>query len=278
MLRPACQVILFGDEEGTAEMANKLGIQHIPEVERNEHGTPLMRSVFSLAQNVAQYPLVCFVNADIILMSDFLPAVQRLQKHPFLMVGLRWDLQLDELLNFDDAQWEHQLRARLAEHGKLHHHGGGGDYYLFPCGLYDDVPPFSIGRGGLDNWLIYRARSLRVPVIDATQAFTTVHQNHDYSHHPEGAAGVWEGPERKRNIELMGGIDHGFTLDYATRILTPRGLKRAQSLRHLYFRLRAVPVLYPKLHFLLNLFRMFEKTLRRVRSVGQSRRRVSCSE
>ena len=87
-------------------------------------------------------------------------------------------------------------------------------------------------------------------MIDATKAVTAIHQNHDYSHHPRGKAGVWKGPEIKRNLELMGGIDHGLTLNYATFLLTPRGIRRALTLRHLYFRIRAIPMLYSRLRFL----------------------------
>lgn len=267
LLRPACQVILFGDEEGTAGIASELGIQHIPGIECNEYGTPLLSSAFSLAQNVAKYQLVCLVNTDIILMSDFMSAVQRIPEYPFLMVGLRWNLELNELVNFDDAQWESRLLTRTAEHGKLHPRSGCGDYFAFPRGLYRDIPPFAIGRTGWDNWLVYRARSLKVPVIDATEVITAIHQNHDYSHHPMGKEGVWEGPEKDRNIELMGGTDYAFRMNHATLLLTPKGLRPARTLRHLYFRMRAIPVLYPRLHFLLTLFKVLEKPGAALRSI-----------
>jgi len=44
---------------------------------------------------------------------------------------------------------------------------------------------------------------LGAPIIDASEMITVVHQNHDYSHHPQGKKGVWEGLEAKRNQELM---------------------------------------------------------------------------
>ena len=248
-LRPACEVILFGDDEGTAEVVAQLGIQHIPHVERNEYGTPLLDSVFSIAQDTASHQLMCYVNADIILMSDFLPAVQRVHKYPFLIVGQRWDVELKEPVNFDGEQWEPWLRSHVANYGKLHPRTGI-DYFVFPRGLYDYIPPFAIGRGGWDNWLIYRARSLKVPVIDATKAITAIHQNHDYSHIPGGETTVWKGPERKRNRELTGRGERAFNLVYATWILTSQGMKRALSIRHLYFRICSVPVLVPRLHFL----------------------------
>ncbi len=266
LLRPACEVILFGDEEGTAEIASEFGIRHIPDVDCNEYGTPLVSSMFSVAQNIAKYQLMCLVSADIILMSDFLPAVQCVHKYPFLMVGQRWDLELNESVNFDDAQWESRLRTCLAEYGKLHPKCGI-DYFVFPRGLYRNIPPFAMGRAAVDNWLVYQARFLKVPVIDATKVVTAVHQNHDYSHHPQGAVGVWEGPEKKRNIELMGGIDHAFALDYATLLLTPQGIRRALTLRHLYFRLEAVPVLCSHLHFLRRPMKALTRLIIHIRSV-----------
>ena len=48
-LRPACEVILCGDEPGTAETAAALGTDRIPAVDRNEFGTPLLSSVFALS-------------------------------------------------------------------------------------------------------------------------------------------------------------------------------------------------------------------------------------
>ena len=57
-LRPECEIILLGDDEGTAEVAAKFGVRHIPKVERNEYGTPLVSSIFSLAQDIAKYQLM----------------------------------------------------------------------------------------------------------------------------------------------------------------------------------------------------------------------------
>ena len=267
LLRPECEIILFGNEEGTAEMAGELGIRHIPDVECNEYGTPLMDSVFSQAHDAASHELMCFINTDIILTSDFLPALQRVHNNEFLMVGLRWDLDVNEPIDFENAWWEILLTDRMKEHGKLHPPGGGGDYFIFPRGLFEHIPPFAIGRTAWDNWFIYRGRELKIPVIDATRAFTNVHQYHDYSHHPDGTAGVWEGPERTRNIELAGGEDRLFDLRNATWILTGQDMKRALSLGHIYFRMRTTPILHPRLGFLLPLFKIFERLVMVTRSV-----------
>lgn len=266
LLRPEPEVILFGSEEGTAEVASRFGIRHIAEVECNEYGTPLVSSIFSIAQDVASHQLMCYVNADIILISDFLTAIRQVQRQSFLIVGQRWDVDVKEPVDFDKPDWEACLRTRVTEEGKLHPKSGI-DYFVFSRGLYNDIPPLAIGRGVWDNWLIYRARSLKAPVIDATEAITAIHQNHDYSHHTGGIMGIQEGPERKRNIELMGGVDHAFSLDYATWILTPKDIRRALTMRHLYFRLDAMPVLYSHLYFLRRPMKALRRLIIHIRSM-----------
>jgi hypothetical protein len=34
-MRPAPQVLLFGDDEGVADVARDLGVRHVPQVQRN---------------------------------------------------------------------------------------------------------------------------------------------------------------------------------------------------------------------------------------------------
>jgi len=259
-LRPACEVILFGDEEGTAEIAAQLGIQHITGIERNEYGTPLVSSIFSLAQERASHNLLCYVNADIILPSDLPATVKRAGEGAFLMIGRRWDLDVSEPIDFSNPQWESRLHARCRREGRLHA-VSGIDYFIFPRGLYTTVPPFAIGRSAWDNWLVYWARYCRIPVIDATSVITAIHQNHDYGHHPAGAAGVWKGPESIRNVMLMGGWERGLTIADATLRLTPDGLKTPLSPRYLYHRLRAVAVLSRRWHLLMAPLRITEQAL-----------------
>jgi len=248
-LGPACEVILLGDEEGVAEAALRLGVRHIPEIERNEYGTPLVNSVFDSAQTASNYQLMCYVNADIILMSDFLPAIRLVQKQPSLLIGRRWDIDLKEPVDFNSRDWEAQLQGNIQTRGVLH--GSFGiDYFVFPRGFYGDIPPFAIGRTGWDNWLVYRARSLGASVIDATRVITIVHQNHDYSHHLMGKIDVWKGPEAERNRKLVGGNERAFGINHATHILTRQGTKRALSIEHLCYRLSAIPALIPYLRFL----------------------------
>jgi hypothetical protein len=234
-LSPTCEVILFGDEYGTAATAAQFKVLHRPGVRRNEFGTPLLNDLLETAQEIASHELICFVNADVILMQDFIASVKSVcrLKASFLMVGRRWNIDLHRPFAFESQDWDENLRLYAKQHGNQ-----GSEYYIdyfvFPKGLFKNLPPFAIGRAAFDNWLLWKARSSGAIIVDASDMVVAVHQNHDYVHHPQGRDGVYLGPEAKRNQELMGGSHHLFTLDDATHFLTPSGLKRNLSRR--YFR------------------------------------------
>jgi len=249
-LRPRPEIILFGGEEGTGKITAELGLVHISELARNEHGTPLANDLFEKAQQRAENDLLCYINADIILLEDFLKAVEIVSLERFLMVGRRVDLDLEMPLDFSSADWAPALRQTAEKKGKLHGHTGI-DYLVFPRGLYREIPPFALGRTMWDNWLVYKARSLGVQVVDATRMATVIHQNHDYSHHLGQEAGVWNGAEAAKNMELAGGLKHEFTIKDATLVLGPGGLEKPKLTRNLlYRRIETLQALRPFFRFL----------------------------
>jgi len=247
LLRPACQIILFGDEEGTAEVAAEFGVKHVPDVARNEYGTPLVSDIFEQAQRRASHDLLCYINADIVLMSDFTAAVRRVTFRRFLLVGQRWDVDLDEPWNFEDPQWETHLREYARSHGKLHP-PYGIDYFVFTRGLWEAIPPFAIGRPAWDNWMIFSARTSGAAVIDATKAILAIHQNHEYAHVPHGVNGTWEGPEAERNRAMRGSYSNAFTAKDATWQLTSRWLVPALARDYLRHRGERLTVLGFRAH------------------------------
>jgi hypothetical protein len=225
-LGPNCEVVLFGGEEGTAEAARELGVRHVPTVERNEFGTPLLSSVFAQAGALAQEGALCYANCDIVLLDDFVPSLRRVQarRSRYLMIGQCWDGMLDWPVDFDDGRWQARLRELLTTTALRHK--WSIDYFAFPNGLYGDVPPFAIGRAWFDNWLVWRARELGAAVVDATAAVTAIHQRHDYGHVPGGQDWSYKGPEATENFRIGGSLGRvGSTRD-ATYILTRRRLRR----------------------------------------------------
>ena len=247
LLRPLPEIILFGKDEGIAEAAQQFAVRHVPDVACNEYGTPLLNDLFTRAQRLAGHGLLCYVNADIILMSDFAEAVQRLarRRRRFLMIGQRWDTDLCQRLDCT-GDWESRLRSYAVSQGTLHP-PTGVDYFVFPRETGWEIPPFAIGRTVWDNWLIYRARALGLSVIDATEAVMAIHQNHDYRHLPPEAGDAWKGPEARRNLELAGGGEYRFTLDDVTHKLTPARLTLALEQKYLERHLETLPRLYPRL-------------------------------
>ncbi len=212
------QVIVIGEEEGLGETARELGVLHLPQVTRNESGTPLVSSIFDLARQHSSSPLLAYVNADIILLPDLVSAARQVmeQRQKFLMVGQRWDVHQETELDTAEG-WNVDLLKQLQSTGRRHPRGGS-DYFLYPRACFEHIPAFAIGRAGWDNWMIYEARQRGWAVVDTSSAVNIVHQDHDYSHLPDGQP-HYRLPETKVNVKLAGGDRTIFTLEDADCVL-----------------------------------------------------------
>jgi len=229
-LTPAPQIILFGNSEGTKEIANEFGLEYVPQVESNEFGTPYLRSLIAEAENRARHELLCYVNADIILTGGFEQAVKqvRAKMNKFLMVGRRMNMWIKEPIHFD-ADWRARLDQEIAAHAFPQDHTGI-DFFVFPKGFYQDIPPLVIGRAWFDQWMIKAALEQGDPVVDTSPLVPVVHQKHDYTHVEGGSNWVFGGVEAERNLEFCGG-KHAYTLLDVSHELTPDG-----SIRRVFFR------------------------------------------
>ncbi len=198
------EVFLVGDEDGIGQASAECGAGWLPDVRRNEAGTPLVSSIVDLARRAGRAPLLAYVNADVMLLPDFIPAARQVsaQLERFLLIGQRWDLDVRAALDFGPG-WDARLRADLHARGRLHQ-PAGSDYFLFPAAVFTETPDFAIGRAGWDNWMIYQARRQGWPVVDGTPSLVVIHQDHDYSHLPGGRP-HYEMPESFANQALAGG-------------------------------------------------------------------------
>jgi len=226
LLHPEVEVILFGDEAGAAEVCQEFGLRHEPEVKRNEHGTKLLGHIFTRAQQITRHNYLCYANCDIMFASDFRCAFEQISslRKPILMSGQRWDVDLTRPWDFSTPNWEQKL-TDLARLSGRQRPPEWIDYFLFSRGLYTSFPPLVIGRVHWDRWLIWKARSEGVRVVNASNRVKAVHQNHDYSYHKAGAEGVWSDGQAQENLILAGGEGHLYTLEDATYLLTPRGVR-----------------------------------------------------
>jgi len=221
------EVILVGEEAGLGEACAELGVRQLPNVTRNEQGTPLVSSIFSLARAASESDVLAYLNADILVMPEIIGVIRQVlaQVEKFLLISQRWDLDVTQELNFDTA-WEARLRSDVQRRGRLHP-PAGSDYFIFPRSLFHEMPEFAIGRAGWDNWMIYHALQQGWPVIDATPSLMVIHQSHDYSHLPGGLP-HYNLEESQHNMALAGGPNHMYmVLDAdkqlrAGHIRTPR--------------------------------------------------------
>ena len=208
------QVVLLGDEEGTAGAARDAGAEHMSGLATTDHGTPRLDAAFAAADRVARHPLRCFVNADVILAGDLLTATRGVAERAqrFLLIGQTLDVD-------DPDQPDPIRRGRRRGAAAL-------DYFVFPGTLYPEVPPFAIGRACFDNWLVWKARQDGAAVVDATADVLALHQRHDYGHVEGGRSEAYYGEEAARNLELAGGKGRLYTLHDASHVLRDGRLRR----------------------------------------------------
>jgi len=237
-LQPRPEIILLGNDEGTAEVARELGLRHVARVACSDHGTPLLSDLFRQAEATGTSPCMCYVNADIILLNDFLRAAETVQREfpKALLISKRINLDVAEKLNFD-SRWEEVIKQRASVGGKDEHYTGI-DVFVFAKGMYPQIPDFAIGRLWFDHWLIKAVRQQNLPVVDASLVAPVLHQNHDYGHVAGGKEQVWRGEEAERNFQLYGGVEHAYTLLDVTHEVTLDGSIRRVRFRKPLFKIR----------------------------------------
>jgi hypothetical protein len=237
-LEPRPEIILLGNDQGTADVAREFGLRHLSKIATSDHGTPLLGDLFRQAEAAATSPCMCYLNADIILLGDFLRAAETVQgKFPkSLLISKRINLDVAEKLNFDD-RWEEIVKQRASASGRGGHYTAI-DVFVFPKGMYPQIPDFAIGRLWFDQWLIKAVREQKLPVVDASLVAPVLHQNHDYGHVAGGREQVWRGQEAERNFQLYGGVQHAYTLLDVTHDLTTDGSIRRVRFRKPIFKIR----------------------------------------
>jgi hypothetical protein len=216
---PDVQVVLVGDEAGVRAAADHAGVEHIDGVAVNEHGTPRLDAAFERLEQIAERPFRCFVNADVVLVDDFVPAIRAVAAaaSEFLVVGETIDLEVPGPLELARPEVRLELEQRARESGRSR--GATAiDYFAFTPKLFDPIPEFVVGRARFDNWLVWRARSRGI-VVDASDAVLGIHQHHDYAHVAGGQDEAHFGTEAARNLELAGGKRRLYTIHDASHRL-----------------------------------------------------------
>lgn len=194
---PNAEIIIFGREKGIQPIAQEIGALQEIKLDYGAGGTPYVDQIFSIAQEKASRSWLCYINADIIVTSTFKGAIMRVRScrrnrkwGNCLMIGQRWDVILDEEIQFDDPDWEDKLIVFTVKAGRRHFRKGKGlgiDYFYFRKNkLWDEMPPFLIHRLWWDTWLPWHvANTKKLPVIDATDCAFVVHPLHSKPEPPK---------------------------------------------------------------------------------------------
>jgi hypothetical protein len=216
-LHPKPKIILFSREAGAAEVAQRLNVQLVTEVETNAFGTPLVSNMFSQADAMVAGDVLAFVSADMILTQNTVEAARIAigWSRRFLLVAQRHDVDMRSLVEFDEG-WEESWAANAIARGTLHS-PGAIDLFLYPRGQFEHMPPFAIGRTAYDNWLLWNTVASEIPLIDATGFVTLIHQNHDYAHALK--LDVWDGDEARQNRKLIQHWTHYYSIAHANWML-----------------------------------------------------------
>lgn len=193
------EIIIFGDEEGIEGAANNLGVIHVNDVKKNKYGTPYIHEIFFYIQKIARSDLICYINSDIILLTDIEQVGRMIPGSGFLLTGRRTNLDIEYEIDFSNSAELQALNQHLNDNG-VQDKPSAMDYFLFPKGQIMNMPPFVVGRAGWDNWMIFsHKKEFHYPIVDSSESIKAIHQNHDYSHVKEGTGKKWEGRESEKN-------------------------------------------------------------------------------
>ncbi len=230
-LRPKCEIMLFGDDLGVNEAAKEFDLISIPEIVKNEYNTPMLNSVFDLAQKKSSNEIMVFVNADILLSQDLISVVENIYIRKFLVSGRRYDVDLRREMSFEDKTEYSKLEIKVKNEGILHGYSGK-DYFIFRKNTVKMLP-FAVGRPGWDDWLLYHMREQCIPIINSTHSITAIHQNHDYSHSKYGEDKRVSGPEWVLNNKTIGSFTNIIGLRDADWVIEEGILSRPKGILRL---------------------------------------------
>jgi hypothetical protein len=226
-LKPRVDVLLLGDGEGIALLADELGLRHSPDLDSNHLGTPLIDSAFKVARQNSTTPILMYCNSDIILCERIVMAIERLHRcelKQFVAFGRRTDLPVEREFTFD-----HEGRKQLEQ---MREKSGRPcsvvckEFFAFTRDAYPSIPAFAIGRGNWDNWMLHSAKQRGVPVVDISSQAGIIHQSHDYSHMQQGRWSCYAAGEEATENQRLAGGRHLISGSTGTWRLEDDGLKR----------------------------------------------------
>ena len=249
------QILIFGKSRGSKEAAKEIGAEYIPNVKCNEEGTPLLGELFKEADRRAQFSIMTFLNADIILPENFLNTIEIVSKKfkKFLMIGHRWDMDINYIIDLKNENGKEKFWNSVVKNSKKHP-CTGIDYFVYRRGMYKDIPDLVIGRWGYDNWLVWKARRNLISVIDSSNSICAVHQNHPYSNTNPKSGMEYNSNQKIIEGKMLNILDATYKLENGKIINKTEYEERIRYLHRL-------PFIFPEFALPINFFRRVYKKL-----------------
>lgn len=176
-LDPKPQVIIMGDEPGTARICRNNNFLHIPKIRSSKAGTPYVNSLIETAEKHAENDIMLLVSGDIIIGQETIDIAKAAKK------------QLDEF-----CVCARKIHVAKRRNGSFKHERWAtwqaGDYWLHTKGFYSGMPDFLIGRHLVERWM-YRHACNKNGLVDATGLATVYHQNHPRDFKPKNKEKDW---------------------------------------------------------------------------------------
>jgi len=126
-LKPRPDIILFGNDSGVCEAAERFGCKYHPTILKTPLGTPLVSEAFKYVGTLTDADLTAYVNCDIIISQLWLDGIllveDQIPDGPFVIVGQRWDVLIDQAMNYN-CNWADRLNVKAKHEGRRHGSGG----------------------------------------------------------------------------------------------------------------------------------------------------------
>ena len=249
------EIIIFGDSFGAKEIASEVNGIYYPKIKCSKNGVPFLSDLFDKANKISVNDTLMFINADIIIPKNIFDPIKIIknQFQNFLSVGSRWDLDVDQSINFEKEDIV-KLFWEKANNYSVRSSPAAIDYFIFNKNSIKKIPDFVIGRPGYDNWLLWYARRNLIPLIDLSNEIRVIHQNHHFNfHNIKQDPKIYYEEDGLNNRKIHG--NKVLNLLDANYELINGMINKKKSKEWFDRNLRSLPQIFPEISFVLKLYR-----------------------
>lgn len=171
-INPAPEIIIVGNDFGTAEICKEYNLTHVPNVKTSASGTPYCNHFIWEAEKAASCATMLLCSGDIIIKQDTVDAALALlyqnQIKEYCVCARKLHVDITDGVKTDVrwATWQ------------------AGDYWLHTKGIFDDMPDFLIGRHKNEKWM-FKSLCNKNALVDGSDVITVWHQQHPHEFNPE---------------------------------------------------------------------------------------------